>query len=81
TVEALNEAFRAAAKGPLAGVMSLAHAGAVSSDFIGRDESVVMDLDLTRVLGGRFVKVLGWHDNETGYAARLAELVVRVAKG
>jgi len=81
TVGALNEAFRAAAKGPLAGVMSLAHPSAVSSDFIGRDESVVMDLDLTRVLGGRFVKVFGWHDNETGYAARLAELVKRVAKG
>jgi glyceraldehyde 3-phosphate dehydrogenase len=81
TAEAVNEAFRAAAAGPLRSVMGLAHPGAVSSDFIGRDESVVMDLDLTRVLGDRFVKVFGWHDNETGYAARLAELVKRVAKG
>jgi glyceraldehyde 3-phosphate dehydrogenase len=79
TVETLNAAFRQAASGPLAGVMSLAHPGAVSSDFTGRTESVVMDLDLTRVLGDRFVKVFGWHDNETGYAARLSELVKRAA--
>jgi len=59
--------------------MALASPGAVSTDFIGRDESVVMDLDLTRALGDRFVKVFGWHDNETGYAARLAGLVKRVA--
>ncbi|HTL98146.1 MAG TPA: glyceraldehyde 3-phosphate dehydrogenase NAD-binding domain-containing protein [Holophagaceae bacterium] len=79
TPETVNEAFRAAARGLMRGFLALAHPGAVSSDFTGRDESVLMDLDLTRVLGDRFVKVFGWHDNETGYAARLAELVVRVA--
>ncbi len=79
TVEAVNAAFQEAAVKLPTGILALAHAGAVSSDFIGRDESVVMDLDLTRVLGDRFVKVCGWHDNETGYAARLAELVLRVA--
>ena len=79
--ETLNAAYRSAMDGPLRGLMGLAHPGAVSSDFTGRDESVLMDLDLTRVLGDRFVKVFGWHDNETGYAARLAELVKRVAKG
>lgn len=77
--EEVNAAFRGAAGGSLAGLMGLAHPGAVSSDFIGRDESVILDLDLTRVLGDRFVKVFGWHDNESGYAARLAELVKRVA--
>lgn len=81
TLDAVNGAFREAAGGPLERVMGLAHPGAVSSDFTGRAESVVMDLDLTRVLGDRFVKVFGWHDNETGYAARLAELVTRVAAG
>ena len=81
TVEAINAAFRGAAEGRLRSIVGLAQAGAVSSDFTGRDESVLMDLDLTRVLGDRFVKVFGWHDNETGYAARLAELVQRVAKG
>ena len=81
TVDTLNTAFREAATGRLQGIVALAHPGAVSSDFTGREESVVMDLDLTRVLGDRFVKVFGWHDNETGYAARLAELVKRVATG
>ena len=76
---AVNGAFRAASEGPMRGLMALAAPGAVSTDFTGRDESVVMDLDLTRALGSRFVKVFGWHDNETGYAARLAELVARVA--
>jgi glyceraldehyde 3-phosphate dehydrogenase len=50
----------------------------VSRDFTGREESVVMDLDLTQVVGGRFVKVFGWHDNEVAYAARLCELVSRL---
>lgn len=79
SVEAVNAAFQEAATKLPSGILALAHAGAVSSDFIGRAESVVMDLDLTRVLGDRFVKVFGWHDNETGYAARLAELVARIA--
>ena len=47
----------------------------MSHDFIGREESVVMDLRLTRVVGGRMAKVFGWHDNEVGYAARLCDLV------
>ena len=78
--DAVNAVYRAASGGGLRGLLGLAHPGAVSSDFTGRDESVLMDLDLTRVLGDRFVKVFGWHDNETGYAARLAELVIRVAR-
>ena len=80
SVDEVDAAFRAASEGPMRGILSLAHPGAVSSDFTGRDESVVMDLDLTRLLGDRFVKVFGWHDNETGYAARLAELVIQVAR-
>ena len=79
TVEAVNAAYREAMTRLPAGIMALAHAGAVSRDFTGRPESILMDLDLTRVLGDRFVKVCGWHDNETGYAARLEDLVRRVA--
>lgn len=79
TVEAVNAAYREAATRLGPDILAFAHPGAISSDFIGRPESIIMDLDLTRVLGDRFVKVCGWHDNETGYAARLAELVVKVA--
>jgi glyceraldehyde 3-phosphate dehydrogenase len=75
----LRVAFETAARGPCQGIVALADPHTVSCDITGRTESVIMDLDLTRMLGSRFVKVLGWHDNETGYAARLCELVVDLA--
>lgn len=78
TVEDVNHAFREAASGALKGILGIAEAPLVSCDFTGREESVVMDLELTRVLGGRFLKVFGWHDNEIAYAARLVELVERL---
>jgi len=80
TVESLNAAYRYAAEGSLRGILALAGPDLVSRDFTGREESVVMDLQLTRVLGPRFAKVFGWHDNETAYAARLVELVLSLAE-
>ncbi|MFN8012641.1 MAG: glyceraldehyde 3-phosphate dehydrogenase NAD-binding domain-containing protein [Holophagaceae bacterium] len=80
SVESLNAAYRYAAEGSLKGVLALAEPDLVSRDFTGREESVLMDLQLTRVLGSRFVKVFGWHDNETAYAARLVELVLAMAE-
>jgi glyceraldehyde 3-phosphate dehydrogenase len=77
--ESLRAAFAAAAAGPWQGIVALADPHTVSCDIRGRTESVVMDLDLTRLLGPRFVKLLGWHDNEVAYAARLCELVVDLA--
>ncbi|WP_243383522.1 type I glyceraldehyde-3-phosphate dehydrogenase [Geothrix alkalitolerans] len=77
---ALNAAFASAVAGPWKGLVDLAPPHAVSSDITGRAESVLMDLELTMTLGPRFVKVFGWHDNETGYAARLCELVLDLAK-
>jgi len=79
TVETVNRAFREAAAGELKGILGIAEAPLVSCDFTGREESVVMDLELTRVMGGRFLKVFGWHDNEIAYAARLVELVRHLA--
>jgi glyceraldehyde-3-phosphate dehydrogenase type I len=78
-VASLRAAFETAARGRWQNIVALAHPHAVSCDITGRAESVVMDLDLTMALGPRFVKVFGWHDNETGYAARLCELVVHLA--
>lgn len=80
SVEDVNRAYREAATGELKGILALAEAPLVSCDFTGREESVVMDLELTRVLGGRFLKVFGWHDNEIAYAARLVELVRHMAR-
>ena len=78
--EDVEAAFREAAGGRLKGILGIAEAPLVSCDFTGREESVVMDLELTRVLGGRFLKVFGWHDNEIAYAARLVELVRHLAE-
>ncbi len=79
TVASLRATFEAASAGPWRGIVALADPHTVSCDITGRSESVVMDLDLTRTLGSRFVKLFGWHDNEVGYAARLCELVVDLA--
>lgn len=76
---AVQKAYETAAAGPWRGLVALADPHTVSGDITGRSESVVMDLDLTMALGPRFVKVFGWHDNETGYAARLCDLVVDLA--
>ncbi|MDP1831905.1 MAG: glyceraldehyde 3-phosphate dehydrogenase NAD-binding domain-containing protein [Geothrix sp.] len=78
-VASLRAAFETAAQGSWRGIVALADPHTVSCDITGRSESVVMDLDLTMALGPRFVKVFGWHDNETAYAARLCELVVDLA--
>jgi len=78
--EAVNQAFRDASARPRwRGILGVAEPHCVSRDFTGATESVVMDLQLTRVLGDRFVKVFGWHDNETGYAERLVELVMSIS--
>ena len=75
TPAGIADAFREAARGRLRGIVGISQDELVSHDFIGREESVVMDLRLTKVVGGRLVKVFGWHDNEVGYAARLCDLV------
>ncbi|MBI5793963.1 aldehyde dehydrogenase, partial [Candidatus Uhrbacteria bacterium] len=52
----------------------------VSSDFIGSSYGTVVDLEMTRVVDGDFVKVLAWYDNEWGYTQRLLDLVEHVGK-
>jgi glyceraldehyde 3-phosphate dehydrogenase len=74
SAEAIQEAFEEAARGRLQGILGVTRDELVSHDFIGREESVVIDLRLTQVVAGRLVKVFGWHDNEVGYAARLCDL-------
>lgn len=57
------------------GILAVTREPLVSSDIIGRPESAIVDLDLTRVVDGDLVKVLAWYDNELGYAHRLVEQV------
>lgn len=75
TAADIRQAYLEASRGSLKGIVGIAEDNLVSRDFTGREESVVMDLGLTKVLGGRMVKVFGWHDNEVAYAVRLCELV------
>ncbi len=75
TAEAINEAFRAAADGPLAGILAISDEPLVSIDFTGNPHSSIVDGPSTSVIEGRMVKVLSWYDNEWGYSERVVDLV------
>ena len=75
TAEAVNEAFRAAADGPLAGILAVSDEPLVSIDFTGNRNSSIVDAESTSVIAGRMVKVLSWYDNEWGYSERIVDLV------
>jgi glyceraldehyde 3-phosphate dehydrogenase len=77
TVEEVNGAIKAAAEGPLRGILTYTEDPIVSSDIVTDPASCVFDAGLTRVIGDQ-VKVVGWYDNEWGYSNRLADLVVHV---
>jgi glyceraldehyde 3-phosphate dehydrogenase len=79
TKEEVNAAFKAAADGPLKGVLEYTDAPIVSSDIVTNPHSCIFDSDLTMSLGS-MVKVLGWYDNEWGYSNRLVDLVLHVGK-
>lgn len=79
TVEEINAVFKEAEGQPLyKGILGTTQEPLVSSDIVGRSESAIVDLSLTRVVGGNLVKIMAWYDNEWGYANRLVEQVVRV---
>ena len=74
TKEDVNAAFRAAAAGPLKGILLAVDEPLVSMDFKGNPHSSCVDLDCTMVIGN-MVKVVTWYDNEWGYASRVADLI------
>ncbi len=76
TVEQINAAMKAAAAGPLKGIMKYTEDPIVSVDVIGNPHSVVFDAGLTTVFNG-LIKVAGWYDNEAGYSNRLVDVVKR----
>ena len=79
SVEELNAAFRTAAAGPMAGILGVSDEPLVSSDFRGDARSSIIDSPSTMVLGGNFVKVIAWYDNEWGYSCRCADLIQMIA--
>ncbi len=78
-VDAVNAAFKAAAEGPLAGILEYTEDPIVLQDIVGNPASCIFDSKLTSVIDGNFVKVLGWYDNEWGYSNRTADLMVKMA--
>lgn len=79
TAEEVNALFRAAAEGPLKGILGFESRPLVSSDFTNDPRSSIVDGPSTMVTGGTQVKVYAWYDNEWGYACRLADIVRMVA--
>ncbi|MDH4330276.1 MAG: type I glyceraldehyde-3-phosphate dehydrogenase [Candidatus Moranbacteria bacterium] len=80
TEEKINEAFKKAAEGELKGIMEYSEDTLVSHDVVGNSHSVVVQPDLTKVIGGNLAKVVGWYDNEWGYSKRLVEMAELLAK-
>jgi len=75
TKEEINASFKKAAEGPLKGILEYTEDPVVSSDFNHSTASAVFDAQSTMVLGGNFVKVLAWYDNEWGFSCRMTELI------
>jgi glyceraldehyde 3-phosphate dehydrogenase len=74
TVEQINGAIRAAAEGPMKGILGYSEDPLVSMDLKGDDRSSIVDGPLTNVLEGNLVKIVSWYDNEWGYSCRIADL-------
>ena len=81
TVEEINNAFKKAANDSFyQGILGVSEEPLVSRDYIGNSHSGVVDLLLTKVVGGNLIKIAVWYDNEWGYSNRLVELTADVAK-
>jgi len=80
TKEEINAAIKAAADGPLKGILGYTNQPNVSSDFNHDPHSSVFHLDQTKVMEGNFVRVLSWYDNEWGFSNRMADTAIAMAK-
>ena len=74
TAAEVNQAFQAAATGPLAGILGIEHRPLVSADYAGDTRSAIVDAPSTLVTDGTLLKVYAWYDNEMGYACRMVDL-------
>jgi len=80
TVEEVNSALKKGAQGPLKGIMDFCEEPLVSIGFNNSHFSSIVDGPTTSVIDGTMVKVLSWYDNETGYSARIADLIAYIEK-
>jgi len=75
TVESVNAAIKAAAEGPMKGILGYEGGELVSSDFKGDARSSIFDAPLTKVVGDKTAKIISWYDNEWGYSNRVVDLI------
>ena len=80
TAEEVNAALKAAAEGPLKGILAYTEDPVVSTDMMHNPNSSIVDSQLTKVLGGNLLKVVSWYDNEWGYSMRVIDLAAYLAK-
>ncbi len=79
TAEEVNNLFRAAAEGPLKGILGVEDRELVSSDYLNDDRSSIIDGPSTMVVNGTQLKLYAWYDNEWGYACRMADIAKMMA--
>jgi glyceraldehyde 3-phosphate dehydrogenase len=75
TAEEVNAAFKAAADGPMKGILAYTEDPVVSTDMLHNSNSSIVDGQMTKVLDGNLLKVVSWYDNEWGYSCRVVDLI------
>ncbi|MBI2862638.1 MAG: type I glyceraldehyde-3-phosphate dehydrogenase, partial [Chloroflexi bacterium] len=80
TADEVNAAFRAAAEGPMKGILAVSDEELVSMDFKGHPASSIVDAPLTMVMGDDLIKIVAWYDNEWGYSCRVGDLAAYLVK-
>lgn len=80
TADEVNAAIKAAAEGPMKGILEYCEDPIVSIDIVGNPHSSIFDAKLTKVMDGNFIKIVSWYDNEFGYSNRVAELTTKLFK-
>ncbi|HMQ93397.1 MAG TPA: type I glyceraldehyde-3-phosphate dehydrogenase [Amaricoccus sp.] len=80
SVDEINGAIKAAAEGPLAGILGFTTEKLVSSDFNHDPHSSVFHMDQTKVMDGTFCRILTWYDNEWGFSSRMSDTAVALGK-
>jgi glyceraldehyde 3-phosphate dehydrogenase len=79
TKDAIHAAMKAAAEGPMKGILGYTEEPLVSLDYIGNSHSSIFDATMTQTIGGNFAKVFSWYDNEWGFSCRMVDLTQLVA--
>src|SRR5215469_8738043 len=80
TTEEVNAALKAAAEGPLKGILAYTSDPVVSTDMLHNSNSSIVDSEMTKVLDGNLAKVVSWYDNEWGYSCRVVDLIAFLAQ-